>query len=46
MRLLMFCTRYLDLGLIRRETPLRLSMRAFILLSTLAVVMLLGYKKW
>jgi len=42
MRLLMFCTRYLDLYWIQYDPPMRL----FLLLSTLTVVILLGYKKW
>jgi len=38
----MFCARYADLHWIQYDP----SMRLFLLLSTLAVVMLLGYKKW
>lgn len=45
MRLLMFCVRYLDLYWIQSDPIIRLSMRLFLLLSTLTVVMLLGYKK-
>jgi len=41
MRLLMFCARYLDLVLVRYNFFLKLSL----VLSTLVVVMLLGYKK-
>ena len=46
MRLLMFCVRYLDMDWIQNDRPTKLSMRLFLLFSTLIVVMLLGYKKW
>ena len=38
----MFCTRYLDLLWI----PVRLPVKLFLLLSTLAVVILLGHNYW
>jgi len=45
MRLLMLCVRYFDLHWIWSDPPSRLFMRLFLFLSTLAVVVLLGYKK-
>ena len=42
MRLLMFCVRYLDLLWVEYNIPIK----SFLLLSTLTVVILLGYGKW
>ena len=42
MRLLMFCTRYLDQYLFHEG----FFMRVYLLFSTLAMVVLLGYDKW
>ena len=46
MRLLMFCARYLDLLSFHFGPPIALSVKLFLLLSTLIAVVLLGHQKW